>query len=100
MESLLSGFLLSLSLIVAIGTQNAFVLKQGLKKHHVFWVCLVKEHTCPARPLLTPPSRAPPETLPLFAGKESPLSQFNQQGRRRKPLGLDRCVLQFKNERI
>ena len=41
MESLLSGFLLSLSLIVAIGAQNAFVLKQGLKKHHVFWVCLV-----------------------------------------------------------
>ena len=41
MESLLSGFLLSLSLIMAIGAQNAFVLKQGLKKHHVFWVCLV-----------------------------------------------------------
>ena len=41
MESLLSGFLLSISLIMAIGAQNAFVLKQGLKKHHVFWVCLV-----------------------------------------------------------
>jgi len=41
MESILSGFLVSLSLIMAIGAQNAFVLKQGLKKHHVFWVCLV-----------------------------------------------------------
>lgn len=41
MESILSGFLLSLSLIMAIGAQNAFVLKLGLKKHHVFWVCLV-----------------------------------------------------------
>jgi len=41
MESALSGFLLSLSLILAIGPQNAFVLKQGLKRHHVFWVCLI-----------------------------------------------------------
>ena len=41
MESSLSGFLLGLSLIMAIGAQNAFVLKQRLKKHHVFWVCLV-----------------------------------------------------------
>ena len=41
MESALSGFMLSLSLIMAIGAQNAFVLKQGLKKQHVFWVCLV-----------------------------------------------------------
>ena len=41
MESALTGFFVSLSLIVAIGAQNAFVLKQGLKQHHVFWVCLV-----------------------------------------------------------
>ncbi|QFU76477.1 amino acid transporter [Halioglobus maricola] len=41
MESLASGFLLSISLIMAIGAQNAFVLKQGIKKHHVFWVSLV-----------------------------------------------------------
>lgn len=41
MDSGLSGFFLSLSLIVAIGAQNAFVLKQGLKKHYVFWVCSV-----------------------------------------------------------
>ncbi|MGP5551637.1 LysE/ArgO family amino acid transporter [Psychrobacter celer] len=36
----LSGFLLGLSLIIAIGSQNAFVLKQGLKREHVFFVCL------------------------------------------------------------
>ena len=36
----LSGFLLALSLIIAIGSQNAFVLKQGLKREHIFFVCL------------------------------------------------------------
>ena len=35
-----AGFTLSLSLIVAIGAQNAFVLRQGLNKAHVFAVCL------------------------------------------------------------
>jgi len=40
-----------------------------------------KEQDIPTLPLLTPPPRAPPETLPLFAGKESKSTQFNQQGR-------------------
>lgn len=40
MNAALSGFSLSLSLILAIGSQNAFVLKQGLKREHVFLVCL------------------------------------------------------------
>jgi len=31
------GFFLGASLIVAIGAQNAFVLRQGLKREHVFW---------------------------------------------------------------
>ncbi|TXD97474.1 amino acid transporter [Psychrobacter frigidicola] len=35
-----SGFLLGLSLIFAIGSQNAFVLKQGLKREHIFFICL------------------------------------------------------------
>lgn len=35
------GFLLSLSLILAIGAQNAFVLRQGLRQEHVFAVCMV-----------------------------------------------------------
>jgi len=39
--ALLSGFLLGLSLIVAIGAQNAFVLRQGLRREHVFAVCAV-----------------------------------------------------------
>ncbi|KKB12739.1 amino acid transporter [Devosia geojensis] len=34
------GFLLGLGLIVAIGAQNAFVLRQGLRGEHVFAVCL------------------------------------------------------------
>ncbi|WP_295511859.1 LysE/ArgO family amino acid transporter [uncultured Sulfitobacter sp.] len=40
MNAFLPGFALSLTLILAIGAQNAFVLRQGLRKSHVFWVCL------------------------------------------------------------
>lgn len=40
MEAFLAGFSLSFSLILAIGSQNAFVLKQGLRREHVFWICL------------------------------------------------------------
>ena len=35
-----SGFFLSLSLIIAIGPQNAFVLRQGLLRQHVFPVAI------------------------------------------------------------
>lgn len=41
LTSFIPGFLLSLSLILAIGAQNAFVLRQGLRRAHVFWVCVV-----------------------------------------------------------
>lgn len=41
MFSFLSGLGVGFSLILAIGSQNAFILKQGLKKQYVFWVCLV-----------------------------------------------------------
>src|SRR4051794_26770027 len=40
-SAFIPGFLLGFSLIVAIGAQNAFVLRQGLRKEHVFWVCLI-----------------------------------------------------------
>lgn len=36
-----TGFGASLGLILAIGAQNAFVLRQGLKREHVLAVCLV-----------------------------------------------------------
>ncbi len=36
-----SGFWLGLSLILAIGAQNAFVLRQGLRGDYVFAVCLI-----------------------------------------------------------
>lgn len=35
-----AGFFLGLSLIVAIGAQNAFVLRQGLRRSHVLAICL------------------------------------------------------------
>lgn len=41
MNTFIIGFSLGFSLILAIGAQNAFVLKQGLKGEHVFWVCLI-----------------------------------------------------------
>jgi hypothetical protein len=41
-----------------------------------------KEQDTPVRPLLAPPTRAPPAALSLFAGKEPALSRFNQPGRR------------------
>lgn len=37
----LNGLAMGLSLIVAIGAQNAFVLRQGLRGEHVLAVCLV-----------------------------------------------------------
>ena len=40
MSALLQGFSLSLALIVAIGAQNAFVLRQGLRRAHVPQVVL------------------------------------------------------------
>ena len=40
MNAALAGFALGLSLILAIGAQNAFVLRQGLRRSHVFAVCL------------------------------------------------------------
>ena len=41
MSYLFFGFLTGLSLILAIGAQNIFVIEQGLKKKHVFIVCLI-----------------------------------------------------------
>ena len=40
MTAFFPGFALGLTLILAIGAQNAFVLRQGLRLQHVFWVCL------------------------------------------------------------
>ena len=37
----LEGFALSIGLILALGPQNVFVLRQGLLRSHVFAVCLV-----------------------------------------------------------
>ena len=41
MEFALLGFFTGLSLILAIGAQNIFVIEQGLRKQHVFLVCLI-----------------------------------------------------------
>ena len=35
-----TGFFLGLSLIIAIGAQNAFVLRQGILRQHVFYIAL------------------------------------------------------------
>jgi L-lysine exporter family protein LysE/ArgO len=41
LEAAIAGFALGFSLIVAIGSQNAFVLRQGLRREHVGWVVAV-----------------------------------------------------------
>jgi len=41
MDLLLLGFFTGLSLILAIGAQNIFVIEQGLKKQHIFLVCII-----------------------------------------------------------
>ena len=41
MEYLVLGFFTGISLILAIGAQNIFVIEQGLKKQHIFIVCLI-----------------------------------------------------------
>jgi len=41
MSFLILGFLTGMSLILAIGAQNIFVIEQGLKKQHVFLVSLI-----------------------------------------------------------
>lgn len=41
MSAATTGFLTAFVLILAIGAQNAFVLKQGIMRSHVFWVCLI-----------------------------------------------------------
>ena len=41
MTYILLGFTTGLSLILAIGAQNIFVIEQGLKKEFTFIVCLI-----------------------------------------------------------
>lgn len=41
MEYIILGFFTGLSLILAIGAQNIFVIEQGLKKQYVFLVCSI-----------------------------------------------------------
>ena len=41
MEYPVLGFFTGLSLILAIGAQNIFVIEQGLKKQHILLVCLI-----------------------------------------------------------
>ncbi|MGP6086639.1 LysE/ArgO family amino acid transporter [Antarctobacter jejuensis] len=41
MQAVIAGFALGFSLILAIGAQNAFVLRQGLRRMHVLPVVLV-----------------------------------------------------------
>ena len=41
MEYALFGFFTGLSLILALGAQNIFVIEQGLKKQYVFLICFI-----------------------------------------------------------
>ena len=41
MSFLILGFFTGLSLILAIGAQNIFVIEQGIKKQYIFLICLI-----------------------------------------------------------
>jgi L-lysine exporter family protein LysE/ArgO len=41
MLAFIPGFLTGLSLIIAIGAQNAFVIRQGLLRQHVFLIVAI-----------------------------------------------------------
>ncbi len=41
MSFFILGFFTGLSLILAIGAQNIFVIEQGLKKQFIFIVCVI-----------------------------------------------------------
>ncbi|MFD4111817.1 LysE/ArgO family amino acid transporter, partial [Streptomyces sp. NPDC058650] len=41
LSSILAGVGLGLSLIIAIGAQNVFVLRQGIRREHVFAVAAI-----------------------------------------------------------
>lgn len=41
LQSYMQGLAVGFSLIIAIGAQNAFILKQGLKRQYVFWLCAI-----------------------------------------------------------
>ena len=41
MTTFIAGFTLSFSLIMAIGAQNAFILKQAITKQHLFLICCI-----------------------------------------------------------
>lgn len=41
MDIFLQGFIVCFGLIVSIGAQNAFLLKQGILKQHVFWIATI-----------------------------------------------------------
>lgn len=41
MDSFLHEFIVCFGLIVSIGAQNAFLLKQGILKRHVFWIAFI-----------------------------------------------------------
>ena len=40
LNAMVAGFALGGGLIVAIGAQNAFVIRQGVLNSHIFWICL------------------------------------------------------------
>jgi len=40
-QALITGYLVAIGLIAAIGAQNAFVLRQGIRREHVGWVVFI-----------------------------------------------------------
>lgn len=95
MTTYLTGMTMGLSLIVAIGAQNAFVLRQGLRNQYVFAVCLTcalsdamliiigvtsLERIVRVLPLLNPAMRYGGAAFLIWYGGKSALSAFRGSG--------------------
>jgi hypothetical protein len=61
----------SVRVIASIEDQDVMPDKAGQALDRILTHLRQKERETPTRPLLVPPARAPPGTLPLFAGKDS-----------------------------
>ncbi len=90
-----TGLMMGLSLIVAIGAQNAFVLRQGLRNEHVFAVCLACglsdavlitlgvtsfRHVAALLPWLDPVMRYGGAAFLIWYGAKSLYSAFHSSG--------------------
>ena len=81
-----AGYALGLSLILAIGAQNAFVLRQGLRGSHVFAVCTFEDYE---RMMQVPDEYAPPDLKNFVPSEDLHSWMLDARGR------AERCQYRY-----